>query len=266
MFTRLRVYGAAIGAAAAVLYVTGPSAVLETQAAVEGCPHSRDSFFSGAHTEPALAIFGSKARIEHRYPDICGPTSLSTAWAMVVGGRQTDGYAQVGYGKFGDSLKYDPTISGYGFRVFTQWSTTSPHETGTPPTWLGPSPSGAASDYAVRWQDGDNHLHLYIDGNEVGETSWDPLDFWADEWESQFVGETWHRGSDVVGTTSDTTRFSNLQRWHISGPWIDIRNIKLTPDPDGNPDDRYPARYHRQFVNPDVSTDFRIWTNPLESF
>ena len=62
------------------------------------------------------ASYGARANISKQDPNLCGSTSVSVAWSMLAS-ADGQGYAQVGYGRFGnDTFPNEPA----GFSFFAQ--------------------------------------------------------------------------------------------------------------------------------------------------
>lgn len=144
--------------------------------------------------------------------------------------------------------------------AFSQWTTkcdalgtcaTKSDETQT--DFDNTNPTGSWT-YKVSFEQ-DAHLHMRVNGNQLSETDYNPTNYWEGEWDNEFFGETWHKESDVVGTSGDKVSFTDLLTQHADHSWTSVCNCNLTFPGGGT------SRYHQEFYG--VSHAFRIWTNPL---
>lgn len=230
---------------------------INSSLAVNPCPNVGPlSRHDGAETSRQNAIWGSRSDIEYDTPAICGSDAIfSIAWAM-VNGRNTNcgdvGWAQTGYGNFASEAF--PVHTGYW-----EWGQTWTGCANLENYWRN-HPSGATKTYNAQYKSGDGHLHLIIDGDQFGETGWNPTNLWAGDWQSEFFGETKFAQSDVPGTVGDPVAFLNNEKLvrDVSGDfhWAKIHDLdRISPT----------CRYRFDFLNPDDNQNFRIWTQPLDS-
>lgn len=197
--------------------------------------------------------YGSKARISQQDPDLCGSASVSVAWVMVTGASSLDGWAQVGFGRFGSNDPYPQQPGGYS--VFSQWirsSSTSPRTTVT-----GNSPA-LNPVYKTEYVFSTGVITMWAGSTLVDATNntWDPAIEWSAPWQPQFVGETIHKASDMPGIASKHVSFTGMKRLtNRVGDWDTMQDPSFAAFPNT------PDRYHRQWVT--KPTDMDIWTHPL---
>jgi hypothetical protein len=228
-------------------------------AAVSPCGTSANRFAGGASSFQ-VSLWGAKASVQLFDPDLCGNTSVSVAWSMVTAASldtsDASGWAQAGYGRFGTNAGFSQS----GLQVFAQWNRWCKNDgssCASLTTRFNPAPSGTEVYKAV-YRSADNHIHMYVNDDQIAETDYDPTNsHWDGAWSAQYAGETLHLQTDVPGTSGNRVLFSNLQKSTSSTPdWHDLNNFSFVNAPD---------RYHRQFVDSSQNTDFNIWTNPLNS-
>lgn len=223
---------------------------------------NKSNFHVGYVTSYSASVYGSSADIEFNNPDLCGSDdtggSASLVWAMVTAksasypnNSDANGYAQVGYGQFGDNQNFIATFSQWTKKCKATLSCGSAAKVET--VFDGTNPSGVWR-YRVQYEgEGDNHLHMRAEGQELDETSFDPIGDWQVSWQNQFMGETLHVATDVPGTSADKTAFTVLKNQHTSNSssWTDVDSLTGISGPD---------RYKREIFG---ALDFRIWTQPL---
>jgi hypothetical protein len=205
------------------------------------------SYLVGAYSEETN--YGARAEIEKHKPDLCSRKSVSVAWSMIGGGTTSDdvdGYAQVGYGRFGENSSFDEA----GMKVFTQ---TAKYLGGDPKTRFFPKPTGTLL-YEVDYLFTDGKLHMYVDGDQVAKTNWDPAIAWTGTWSTQFFGETKHSGSDVPGTEADPVGFTSIEKKTRDGSWVGVPGLTLAESP-------LVSRYFKSWISQPDS--FEIWTDPV---
>lgn len=262
----LKVGGTAVarwGAFASVgmLLVVALLPASEAGAAVLPCVGSPASRLVGANTTLQTSIFGGRAQISSQDPNLCGSTSVSVAWSMVtahVAGQSDShlGWAQVGFGRFGNDVG-----STHGFHMFAQFENNcdvlDPFSC-SPVTKFDVAPPSNAF-YSDMFKDADNRIHMYAtSGNQLAKTGFDPTAIWDAAWQDQFQGETKHLQTDAPGTTGDRVQFTTIQKLiNGTGDWQDTTNLYQQGDPP-------PCRYHFHDL-PGTSTDFEIYTDPLNS-
>ncbi|MGH2711516.1 MAG: hypothetical protein ACRDH9_09975 [Actinomycetota bacterium] len=192
--------------------------------------------------------YGARAEIEKDKPDLCAKKSVSVAWSMVAGGvtaEDVDGWAQVGYGRFGENSGHAES----GMKVFTQ---TSRYIDSKPKTRFFPKPTGTHL-YEVDYKFSDGLFHLFVDGDHLAKTNWDPAASWTGDWSTQIFAETTHPGSDIVGTAANHATFSSIKRKLRDDSWVTVSDLALTTSPS--------PRYHSAWVT--QPTSFDVWTDPV---
>jgi hypothetical protein len=202
------------------------------QGAINPCPNQDPaSIHDGAQTTAQLDLFGARSDIEFDSPALCGTDAVfSTAWAMVWAtntnyGPDGWGWAQMGYGNF--SANTFPQHSGYWEWGQTVKGCTRTLSSCSPivNSW-GNHPSGVTRTYSVRHMS-DGHFHLFVDGNLIYETMWNPTVQWVTNWRAAFYAETKYRESDTVGTVSDPVSFTHNQKYQncCGGGWVDTTQL-----------------------------------------
>jgi hypothetical protein len=232
-------------------------------AAIDGCgdPENWVPHFDGKSAAFQSDTRGSKATIDDYRPDLCGPEASSLAWAMISASSTVhagDGWAQVGYGRFGCSSG----MSECGFLQFAQYTkwcqnNGSSCAPGYPKTAFGYRPLGPDT-YKNTFNLENGLIHMTAGGTDIAATDFNPLNVWGIYWQPQFYGEAWQCHTDVPGVNSSRVAFKNLQKevnvspGNPSGSFVDIEGfVSGTVDC---------TRYNRNGLG---GTNFEIWTQPL---
>lgn len=199
---------------------------------------------------------GSRAYIEttdERYLCTGLATNLKQGYVELHGydtsGHLT-GWADMGYSFFGGN-----GVSQLHNVYFAEWCKTpstscTRHEWGSPVT-------SVAHRYAVDYFASDQHLHFLLDGVDTGyATSWDPTVWWTNL-ESAWGESADNTGTDIYGTSSDTTLFTGTQykrgtdlNWYTPTGYTS--------------QDRFVTRFcwmHTNLVT--AGSDFYAWTDPV---
>lgn len=203
----------------------------------------------GASTFAATAVWGSRAVIESDDPAICGTPSASVIWVMVTGGGATNGWAEVGYGRFGQDWGHA------GYQVFSQWTTC---DTCSPFTVLTQTAPGSGTHtYETQYNNATGRITMKKDGATVDVTSagWDPKDAWATPWSPQFFAESHYPQSDIPGVSSDHVSVTQIKKLNAGGSASNITTLAAA-DVGGSP-----TCWHESTGN--LPTSFAVWTDPL---
>lgn len=223
-----------VSALSIVLLGWGLQSADKASAAYATCqPRTPGSYFAGATSGEDQKIYGSRARIDFKDPDLCDnnyaeSNGVSAAWTMVAADSRVTSdqrraqYAQVGY--------YDAgSLSGYasGKRLFTQYTTTCSSTVNGCTASQDPfttavhgTPSGTHTYVTLHNNVVGAPITMYYDGDPLASTDYTPTATWAPAWDAQFLGETQDRGDDVPGTSGNRTRFEDLVYYNSSGTQV----------------------------------------------
>lgn len=199
------------------------------------------NFFDGRTHDPSTGEpYGAWAEINVRNAELCTPTDQtdSTAWTMI--GRDNDqGYFQVGYVKNNNGrFKFTETNkdggSNFTFETYgivnldSKWGFKSRIESDGygHMSFCSPKPNPVCS--------------------ELKKTGWKPFDTWSGT-KAHFYGETQHTQTDVPGTSSNKTNFSEVQEIKGSGSWYSGSTSPIISI----------SAYKQEFVS---DSHFKIWT------
>lgn len=177
-------------------------------------------FHTGRSAQASSAVWGARATIEDFDPDLCSTASASSVWALVAAPKSGNAseimYAQAGYLKVG---QYTNGPVPAGWRKFAQYAKScSP---GCAPSldyvtwWSDAAPTGPLT-YVATYRQSDDRIHMYSNGVDVLQTTYDPVSVWTSQWTPQYYAETWHAGTDIVGSSGNKTSLWNLQVYDSS--------------------------------------------------
>lgn len=171
---------------------------------------------------------------------------------MIAGGLYCDGWAQVGY----------THESGDTAREFAQVVAKNPDPLcggNSPPTKYGAAVSTGecgSSDFEDDCAlyrvviESDGYAHTYINGTHFwANKNFKPANKWSTPFSSQFFGETFHKESNVVGTSADHVTFRRIQARNSSGSWETRGLTGASPV----------CRYRLSLIS---NSEFEIWTYP----
>jgi hypothetical protein len=222
----------------------------------------------GKYSATSTSVYGTRARIEYRNPDLCGSDTdgagVSGVWQAVTADSVPSGdgyarnYAQVGYIQLGGAAP--GTTS--GIHIFSQWTRkcfahrtcgANPTTNDLAATQYWPAPTGTHI-YAEYLRASDDRIHLYAHGDQIDVMGFDVTGDWSTAWRSEYFGETHHDADDLPGTSTAKTAFDYIQYYNSSGAlnfWGSLNN--------GN--SGVPARYQREAYSPSVGgLGMRLWT------
>lgn len=253
---------------ALVALISSAVGLVPSAAHAEGqCVSSGAAYFDGTESYRNTNVFGARARIEYRNPTLCNSgenTGVSLAWTMVTarsvahpGDSHYDGYAQVGYVKFGGAAG-----SLAGSHVFSQWTRQCkvqgyPCPNGETKTIYLAAPS-ARSYCAVYRRASSDRIVLDVDGETISTMGYDTQGIWRPEWQGQFYGETFHVGDNMPGNKTNKTDFDYLQRYGSAGGLNFFTNAELKPLYSSVPN----YYWNETFSPAGGGFGFRIWTDP----
>ena len=189
-------------------------------------------------------FFGVKANITTRNPALCGnPGQFSAAWVMVASNFSINGYAQAGYIRFWNQtnvLKYSEYRQNSSIAYVRN-------------TYGQP---GTANLYKVVYNFSTDRLDIWIDSTKVATTNFSPTVAWGNPtqsaWNHQFEGETYDNGTDMPGTPSAQTYFTNMGI-KASRDYEIWSSVTSGVSKQGDPLNRYD-------VAKDNNSQIRIWT------
>jgi hypothetical protein len=204
----------------------GGIAATPAQAALSTCGTVNQKHVGSYYNPTSVHVRGVRATIMVRDADLCGTgsdQSWSWSWDMLVSDDYR-GWAQHGF-----------VIKNYGsvflrFRYQYIGCSTCPLVTadnGTPYF-------ATTNEYTVSRYPSDGHIHGYIDGNAnctdftCFETPWDPIN--DENWpglQDQFYGEVVYPQSDVTGSSSYRTNFTQMQNKDSNDNWSYISQSTL---------------------------------------
>ncbi|MFT4296596.1 MAG: hypothetical protein QM582_14405 [Micropruina sp.] len=229
------------------------------------------NYHDGYVSTPSTFNYGALARIEYNNPDLCGAddtsASVSMAWVMIdaesaihPGDGNAYNWAQVGYYQAGSSSAWS---SGAGIGTFAQWTKKCKASLtcGSAVPWVtvfdGKNPTGSW-EYKVYRSNSNGHIYMKADTKNIDVSTFDPFGDWSSGWRVEYAAETFHKQSDVPGTTSDPTSVDNIKKADINSTWSftskSSLNIGITPG----------TRYHASTFSPSGGGfGFRVWTSPL---
>ncbi len=212
------------------------SAVPAQQARAATSCSTANFFFAGRGWDPnTYEPRGAVASISIESADLCNNASNYTdtsAWSMVAGDGAGPKYAQIGY------LKHNGINCGCGSvqrRFFYEWSKCAGCDFGQ--VYFGAPSLGTTHDFKVVRDDTSGHLVMYLNGstpdcsgscpfsncpqnhNQCAETTFDPLNAWSGT-NNQWFEESHNLGSDVLGTNSSRTLFSQVRTNKPNGDWV----------------------------------------------
>lgn len=222
----------------------------------------------GKYSASSTAVYGTRARIVYRNPDLCGSETsgagVSGVWQAVTADSVPSGdgyarnYAQVGYIQLGDAAPGGTS----GIHIFSQWtrkcfahSNCGPNPTTNDlaATQYWPAPTGT-NIYAEYLRASDDRIHLYAHGDEIDVLGFDVTGDWSPAWRSEYFGETHHNADDLPGTSTAKTSFDYIQYYNSAGAlnfWGSLSN--------GN--NGVPTRYKRENYSPPVGgLGMRVFT------
>lgn len=260
--------GLLLGAAGAALPMSS------SQAAIAGsCVEADPSYISGAASESKASVFGTRAWIEYENPDLCQDDttspSLSVAWSMVTAISahypasviDAHGWAQTGYGQFGSRATIRGLVS--GVHVFSQYTykcksyLSCTGERVSTEFGGGVSVSHRYEDY----QRSDGKLVMSIDGTTLDTSNYDPFGDWDREWAGQVAGETFHKQSDIPGTSSDPVNMWGIQKYAANGSTSYYASLTAAEQPGSI------NRYHNTVNSPaSGGQGLAIYTSPLNGY
>jgi hypothetical protein len=161
-------------------------------------------------------VYSARGSIFDMLLPLCSPsdgTSSPSAWVMVAGGGAHE-YVQIGFARqpgMASPMRFTETSDGDG--------------------------NVDLDFYPGFWSNGTNHFYevlfdfsgppryftLKADGQVFNhETDWSPEGGeWTVGWKAQFFGETWDRGDDMPGTSTNHEHFTNvkvIKTW--GGGWV----------------------------------------------
>lgn len=256
-----------MAASAAAALVVAALTVMPTAHAAGSCDELTSNLL-GKFSASSTSVYGTRARIEYRNPNLCGNDStsvgVSAAWQAVTADSVPSGdgyarnYAQVGYIQLGSGAPGSTS----GVHIFSQWTRkcfahsncgTNPSTNDLAATEYWPAPTGTHF-YGQYLRASDDRIHLYAHGDQIDVVGYDVTGDWAASWRSEYFGETHHDADDLPGTADNKTNFDYLQYYNGSGGinfWQSLNN--------GN--SGVPARYNREAYSPSVGgLGMRIWT------
>ena len=195
----------------------------------------------GIPTTQQLHVDGSYAVITTQNGAVCtnGPhdrTNFTSEWSMVSSGNRA-GWAQVGYIKwYGSSTYYFGQLNS-GAHLWTRF--------GRSPLGI-----GSAHYYYNKHVASCRCIYEIIDRTAWMSSTWDPLTAWPQPIVPSFFGEAAFLESNVAGTSSAPTMYTNLgQQSTSTEAWGLVRCDELAPRNDG------------QTPRPDGKS----WHNPMTS-
>jgi hypothetical protein len=162
---------------------------------------------------------------------------------MLVGKNSGNRYAQIGYGYF---RNYFGQTGLFTFTQYRQCLTCDPATRYADPPTTG-------YFYKVSYNFTEKRLSMIRGSTSFAVTPWDPFSFWATPFQSQYMGETNYRESDVIGIQSTAASFGGIEKRNGDGSWSTDPNLKLVP----STGPRYHSKWGQQ------PTLFYIWTFPL---
>lgn len=236
-----------IACVAMALTPTGPVSAHITPC--QGFQYSFDGFENYSHNH------GAKSNIETYRPDLCGSSGHAAAWVMLYGFANCDGYAQAGYAHvpnqptrwFAEGSRILPTVGCNG--DFTRkWGEEITTPGNCPGTLTCPE---FVTSY---WSGVDDHIHMLVNGQQLHETGFDPLNWWTTPFVASFMGETTHVESNMPGDPGDNVDFTKVRGRTSQGDWV-VRDLKRWEE--------NVCRYRQDFVD---NGHFKIWTQPVHDY
>lgn len=224
---------------------------------------SYNNYFAGTETAYNGIVRGAKATIENWYPALCSTSSMSNAWVMVVGVKQSSTillYAQAGYTRFGTNYTdvADPDAPS-GLHKFAQRAKTCFPSCSNGVNWVSWYSASAPTEpltYVAKRLASDGQVHMYTNGVDVLQTDYEIADYWnMNQVAAQYYSETVNAGSDVMGTGGDTALFENLAYYKSDG----TANV-----PQSLTDFATIPRHHGvSYPTTGGNKDMVTWTDPL---
>ena len=94
---------------------------------------------------------------------------------------------------------------------------------------------GSVHGYYEKWQSSTGYIESIVDATTFITSTWSPFDKWALPFEPQFLGLAYYLASDIAGTASAPTEFTNLHgQDYITNYWDAYPCNALTQVNDGS--------------------------------
>ena len=207
----------------AVVLIGAPSASAE----VYTCGAAGTPNYGVGYVDERTSDFyeGAYAYIRTEYGAVCDTdTSNSnfTAASVAIASSDGSGWAQSGFVRW-----YNSTI--------TYFAQQYDGATNLQTKYANQPSIGSVHGYYEKWQTDTGYIKSIVDATTFLTSTWNPFSKWSLPFEPQFLGSAYYLESDIAGTSSTPTEYTNLHgQDYVTNYWDSYPCSVLTQVNDGS--------------------------------